>query len=64
MENELRKKLGLNTYSSYSDYLDRDEDLIKQLDLEEEVLNEAANVMADFIHYSFNPTIILTREAS
>lgn len=64
MENELRKKLGLNTYSSYSDYLDRDEDLIKQLDLEEEVLNEAANVMADFIHYSFNPAIILTKEAS
>ena len=64
MENELRKKLGLNTYSSYSDYLDRDEDLIKQLDLEEEVLNEAANVMADFIHYSFNPSIILTKEAS
>ncbi len=63
MENELRKKLGLNTFRTYSDYLDREED-IKQLDLQEEVLNEAANVMADFIYYSFNPAIILTKEAS
>ena len=63
MENELRKKLGLNTFRTYSDYLDREED-VKQLDLQEEVLNEAANVMADFIYYSFNPAIILTKEAS
>ena len=40
------------------------EEDIKQLDLQEEVLNEAANVMADFIYYSFNPAIILTKEAS
>ena len=42
--------------------LDRED--IEELDIEEQVLKEAANVMADFISYSFQPAIILTKEAS
>ena len=62
MENSLREKLGLKTFVSYTEYLDRED--IEELDIEEQVLKEAANVMADFISYSFQPAIILTKEAS
>ncbi len=62
MENSLREKLGLKTFVSYTEYLDRED--MEELDIEEQVLKEAANVMADFISYSFQPAIILTKEAS
>jgi len=63
LENKLRESLGFETFSSYKDYLKRDED-IEALDLDEEVLKEAANILADFIHHSFQPTVVLNKEVS
>ena len=58
MENELRKKLGLNTFNTYKDFLDKDEE-DKKPDIDEEILYEAANILTDFIDYSFKPIVTM-----
>ena len=60
LENETRKKLGLTTFDSYQEFLDRNEDP-KETDVEEEILLEAANVLSDFILQSYKPVISLNR---
>ena len=60
MENELRKKLGLNTFNTYKDFLDRDEE-DKKPDIDEEILYEAANILTDFIDYSFKPIVTMSQ---
>ena len=61
MENETRKKLGLNTFDTYQSFLDREEDQEEPADIEEEILLEAANVLSDFIQQSYNPAAYLNQ---
>ena len=60
MENNFRKKIGLNTFESYQAFLDREE-AEEEPDIEEEILLEAANVLSDFIKYSYKPVISLSK---
>ena len=60
MENDFRKKIGLNTFDSYQAFLDREE-AEEEPDIEEEILLEAANVLSDFIKYSYKPVISLSK---
>ncbi|SVA25334.1 uncharacterized protein METZ01_LOCUS78188 [marine metagenome] len=60
MENDFRKKIGLNTFESYQAFLDREE-AEEEPDIEEEILLEAANVLSDFIKYSYKPVISLSK---
>ena len=60
MENDFRKKIGLNTFESYQAFLDREE-TEEEPDIEEEILLEAANVLSDFIKYSYKPVISLSK---
>ncbi len=55
-ENELRKKLKLPTFEDYQKFLDRDEDPDK-LDVEFNVLDEAANILSDLIEIKSKPLI-------
>ena len=47
-ENSLRKALNLPTYESYKDFVEREDDP-EILDVDEEVLGEAANILIDLI---------------
>ena len=60
MENDLRKEIGLNTFESYQAFLDR-EDLKEEPDIDEEILLEAANILSDFIEYSYKPVISMNK---
>jgi len=60
MENDLRKKIGLNTFESYQAFLDREE-LKEEPDIDEEILLEAANILSDFIEYSYKPVISMNK---
>jgi len=60
MENEFRKKIGLNTFESYQAFLDREE-AEEEPDIDEEILLEAANVLSDFIKYSYKPVVSLNK---
>ena len=61
MENDFRKKIGLNTFESYQAFLDREE-AEEEPDIEEEILLEAANVLSDFIKYSYKPVISMSKK--
>ncbi len=60
MENDFRKKIGLNTFDTYQAFLDREE-LEEEPDIEEEILLEAANVLSDFIKHSYKPVVSLNK---
>jgi len=60
MENDFRKKIGLNTFESYQAFLDREE-AEEEPDIDEEILLEAANVLSDFIKYSYKPVVSLNK---
>jgi len=60
MENDLRKEIGLNTFESYQAFLDREE-LKEEPDIDEEILLEAANILSDFIEYSYKPVISMNK---
>ena len=60
MENDFRKKIGLNTFNSYQAFLNREE-AEEEPDIEEEILLEAANVLSDFIKYSYKPVISMSK---
>ena len=60
MENDLRKKIGLNTFESYQAFLDREE-IEEEPDIDEEILLEAANILSDFIEYSYKPVISMNK---
>ena len=60
MENDLRKKIGLNTFESYQAFLDREE-IKEEPDIDEEILLEAANILSDFIKYSYKPVISMNK---
>ncbi len=60
MENDLRKEIGLNTFESYQAFLDREE-IKEEPDIDEEILLEAANILSDFIKYSYKPVISMNK---
>jgi len=60
MENDFRKKIGLNTFESYQAFLDREE-VKEEPDIDEEILLEAANILSDFIKYSYKPVISMNK---
>ena len=60
MENDLRKEIGLNTFESYQAFLDREE-IKEEPDIDEEILLEAANILSDFIEYSYKPVISMNK---
>ena len=55
-ENKLRKELQLPTFQNYQEFLDRDEDP-DSLDVEFNVLDEAANILSDLIEIKSGPLI-------
>jgi len=60
MENNFRKKIGLNTFESYQAFLDREE-AEEEPDIDDEILLEAANVLSDFIKYSYKPVVSMSK---
>ena len=58
-ENELRQKLELPTYKNYQDFLDRDEDP-DSLNIDFNVLDEAANILSDLIEVNSEPLLATT----
>ena len=60
MENDLRKEIGLNTFESYQAFLDREE-IKEEPDIDEEILLEAANILSDFIEFSYKPVISMNK---
>ena len=61
-ENDLRKKLNLPTFSSYKEFMDRDDDP-DQLNIEAEILGEAANILIDLIEIKNEPVFALNDKA-
>tara|TARA_B100000700_G_scaffold253107_1_gene284830 strand:+ start:1354 stop:3417 length:2064 start_codon:yes stop_codon:yes gene_type:complete len=62
-ENELRRKLQLPTYKTYQKFLDREEDP-DSLDVEFNVLDEAANILSDLIEIKSEPLLASLQRAS
>ena len=58
-ENELRRMLELPTYENYQDFLDRDEDP-DSLNIDFNVLDEAANILSDLIEVKSEPLLAST----
>ena len=58
-ENELRQKFELPTYENYQDFLDRDEDP-DLLNIDFNVLDEAANILSDLIEIKSEPLLAST----
>jgi len=61
-ENDLRKKLNLPTFNSYEEFMDRDDDP-DQLNVESEILVEAANILTDLIEIKNEPVFALNDKA-
>ena len=61
-ENDLRKKLNLPTFSSYKEFMDRDDDP-DQLNVDSEILGEAANILIDLIEIKNEPVLALNDKA-
>ena len=53
-ENALRDSLNLPTFSTYEEFVEREEDP-EVLDLDTEVLGEAANILIDLIEIKEKP---------
>ena len=60
-ENSLRKALNLPTYNSYKDFVEREDDP-EILDVDEEVLGEAANILIDLIELKEKPLLALNEK--
>ncbi len=62
-ENDLRQKLKLPTYKNYQEFLDREEDP-DSLNVEFNVLDEAANILGDLIEIKSEPILASLERAS
>ncbi len=62
-ENSIRRELNLPTFSSYKDFKEREDDP-EILDLDNEVLNEAANILIDLVELKNRSLIAMNKEAS
>ena len=62
-ENDLRQKLKLPTYKNYQEFLDREEDP-DSVNVEFNVLDEAANILGDLIEIKSEPLLASLERAS
>ena len=58
-ENSLRESLSLPTYSTYKDFVEREDDP-EILDIDSEILGEAANILIDLIEMKEKPLLALS----
>ena len=56
----MRKKMGLSTFENYQAFLDREEG-DEEPNIDEAILLEAANILSDFIEYSYKPVISMNK---
>ena len=57
LENKLRREMGLETFQNYKEFVEREKDP-EVIDIDEAILKESANILADFIEYSFQPVVV------
>ena len=62
-ENSLRNRLNLPTFSSYKEFMEREDDPA-MLDLDKEVMNEAANILIDLVELKGRSLIAMNKKAS
>ena len=60
-ENNLRGSLNLPTYESYKDFMDREDDP-ESLDIESEILGEAANILIDLVELKKEPLMAMNQK--
>ena len=60
-ENNLRRSLNLPTYESYKDFMDREDDP-ESLDIESEILGEAANILIDLVELKKEPLMAMNQK--
>ena len=60
-ENNLRASLNLPTYESYKDFMDREDDP-ESLDIESEILGEAANILIDLVELKKEPLMAMNQK--
>ena len=60
-ENNLRGSLKLPTYESYKDFMDREDDP-ESLDIESEILGEAANILIDLVELKKEPLVAMNQK--
>ncbi len=62
-ENALRESLGLPTYNTYKEFMEREDDP-DFLDIDEEILGEAANILLDLIEIKEKPILAFNKKTS
>ena len=60
-ENSLRNELGLQTFLTYKDFIEREDDP-EILDIDEEVLGEAANILIDLVELKNEPILAMNNQ--
>ena len=61
-ENSLRRTLNLPTFLNYKEFLERDDDP-EILDIDQEVLSEAANILLDLVELKNKPLLAMNKTA-
>ncbi|MFL2692198.1 MAG: carboxy terminal-processing peptidase [Gammaproteobacteria bacterium] len=59
-ENSLRRTLNLPTFSNYKEFMERDDDP-EILDIDQEVLSEAANILLDLVELKNKPLLAMNK---
>ena len=59
-ENSLRRTLNLPTFSNYKEFMERDDDP-EILDIDQEVLSEAANILLDLVELKNKPLLVMNK---
>ena len=59
-ENSLRRTLNLPTFSNYKEFMERDDDP-EILDIDQEVLSEAANILLDLVELKNKPILAMNK---
>ena len=62
-ENALRESLDLPTYNTYKEFMEREDDP-DFLDIDEEILGEAANILLDLIEIKEKPILAFNEKTS
>jgi hypothetical protein len=60
-ENSLRNELGLPTFLTYKDFIEREDDP-EILDIDEEILGEAANILIDLVELKNKPILAMNNQ--
>ena len=59
-ENSLRRTLNLPTFSNYKEFMERDDDP-EILDIDQEILSEAANILLDLVELKNKPLLAMNK---